>query len=126
MIDSETVQRFSTLLVKLEKMVTKMVLESYGVSKGVSESNMESTNYLLRFLKYRVPEKDETDVGLHCHTDLTFFSIIHQHLISGLQVLSPNDQWIDIHPSPHCSFMFMAGDALMVINSTILFSTFKT
>ncbi|KAA0058792.1 putative 2-oxoglutarate-dependent dioxygenase AOP1 isoform X1 [Cucumis melo var. makuwa] len=109
-----TVERFSTLVAKLEKMVTKMVLESYGVSKVVNEPIMESTNYLLRLFKYRVAEKDETDVGLHSHTDLTFFSIIHQHLISGLQIQSLNDdQWLDVHPSSHCSFIVMAGDALM-------------
>lgn len=102
-------------MAKLEKMVTKMVLESYGVSKVVNEPIMESTNYLLRLFKYRVAEKDETDVGLHSHTDLTFFSIIHQHLISGLQIQSLNDdQWLDVHPSSHCSFIVMAGDALMV------------
>ncbi|XP_038898684.1 probable 2-oxoglutarate-dependent dioxygenase AOP1 [Benincasa hispida] len=108
-----TVERFSTLVAELEKMVTKMVLESYGLSKLVNEPNMESANYLLRCFKYRAPEKDETDVGLHSHTDLTFFSIIHQHLISGLQVQSLDDQWIDIQPSGHCYFIVMAGDALM-------------
>lgn len=109
----ETVERFSMLVAKLEKMVTRMVLESYGVPKFVSESNMESTNYLLRFFKYRVPQKDETDVGLHSHTDLTFFSLIHQHLISGLQIQLLDDKWIDVQPSGHCSFIVMAGDALM-------------
>uniref|UniRef100_A0A0A0K8Y2 Fe2OG dioxygenase domain-containing protein n=1 Tax=Cucumis sativus TaxID=3659 RepID=A0A0A0K8Y2_CUCSA len=109
------VERFSTLVAKLEHMVTKMVLESYGVSnKVVSEPIMESTNYLLRLFKYRVAEKDENDVGLHSHTDLTFLSIIHQHLISGLQIQLLDDQWLEVHPSSHCSFTVMAGDALMV------------
>lgn len=125
MIGSETVERFSMLVAKLEKMVTRMVLESYGVPKFVSESNMESTNYLLRFFKYRVPQKDETDVGLHSHTDLTFFSLIHQHLISGLQIQLLDDQWIDVQPSGHCSFIVMAGDALMVTTPTLLLFFFR-
>ncbi|KAG6575570.1 putative 2-oxoglutarate-dependent dioxygenase AOP1.2, partial [Cucurbita argyrosperma subsp. sororia] len=110
---SETIQRFSTLVAKLDKIVTRMVLESYGVSKQLIDTNVDSTANLLRFFKYRVPEQHETDVGLHAHTDLTFFSIIHQHLIGGLQIQSLDDQWIDLEPSSHCSFIVMAGDALM-------------
>ncbi|XP_022953943.1 probable 2-oxoglutarate-dependent dioxygenase AOP1 [Cucurbita moschata] len=110
---SETIQRFSTLVAKLDKIVTRMVLESYGVSKQLIDTNIDSTANLLRFFKYRVPEQHETDVGLHAHTDLTFFSIIHQHLIGGLQIQSLDDQWIDLEPSSHCSFIVMAGDALM-------------
>lgn len=104
-----------------------MVFESYGVSKQLCDSNIESTTYLLRCFKYRVPEQDETDLGLHSHTDLTFLSIIHQHLIGGLQVQLLDEQWIDIDPAGHSSFIVMAGDALMVrpIFSVIILNIYR-
>lgn len=96
----------------MDEMVTKMVFENYGVER-LYESHMASTTYLLRCFYYREPQLDETDMGLHPHTDKTFISILHQDEINGLQIKSKEGQWIDVEPSPS-SFLVMAGDAFMV------------
>lgn len=103
----------SELVVELDKMVTRMLFESYGV-ESYYDSYIGSVNYLLRYFKYRAPEPNETTMGLTPHTDKTMTSIIHQiNHINGLQVQAKDGQWSDVEPSPS-SFIVMAGDALMV------------
>lgn len=91
----------------------RMVSESYGIEKEY-EQLVESTSYLLRLIKYRGRENEETNLGIVPHTDKSFMSILHQHQAKGLEIkLAPNDEWILIDPSPS-TFIVMAGDACVV------------
>ncbi|XP_017978540.1 PREDICTED: 2-oxoglutarate-dependent dioxygenase AOP3 [Theobroma cacao] len=107
----ESAQSFSELVAELDRTVMRMLFESYGVG-NYYDYYIKSTNYLLRFYKYRKPEMNESDTGLPPHTDRTLLSIIHQGRISGLQVKLKDGQWVGVQPSP-TSFAVMAGDALM-------------
>ncbi|KAI8024660.1 putative 2-oxoglutarate-dependent dioxygenase AOP1.2 [Camellia lanceoleosa] len=103
---------YSVLVSELEKMVKRMVFESYGVEKYY-DSFMESTNYLLRIMKYRGPKmEEETNVGLTDHTDKTFMTILHQNQVNGLELKTKDGHWISFDPSPS-SFVVLAGDALL-------------
>lgn len=97
----------------MSEIVTRMVFDSYGVERLSCESHMESTTYLLRCFKYRTRQEDENDLGLQAHNDRTFTSILHQDQVRGLQIKAKDGQWIDVEPSG-CSFLVLAGDALMV------------
>ncbi|GMN37299.1 hypothetical protein TIFTF001_006715 [Ficus carica] len=108
----ETTQTISKLLVELYEMATRMVFDSYGVER-LHVSNLTLTSYLLRFFKYRTRQTNETDVGLQCHVDRTFMSIVHQHQIEGLQVKSKDGQGIDVKPST-TTFLVIAGDIVGV------------
>ncbi|KAJ7962922.1 2-oxoglutarate-dependent dioxygenase [Quillaja saponaria] len=109
----ETVTSYSKLVAELDQIVKRMVFDSYGVEKKHCDSLIESTNYLLRGFKYRVPEMEENNLGIHSHRDTTFMSILHQNHISGLQIQSQDGEWIDTEPSPS-SYIVMAGEASMV------------
>ncbi|KAJ6715097.1 2-OXOGLUTARATE-DEPENDENT DIOXYGENASE AOP3-LIKE [Salix viminalis] len=93
-------------------MVVRMVFESYGVYDQHHDSHKESTTYLLRMMKYRVPEKTEANVGCDAHTDKSFITVLHQNEVSGLEVKSKDGQWMSFTPSPS-SFIVIAGDALL-------------
>jgi len=90
-----------------------MVFDGYGVEQKHCDSLLESTKYMLRSFKYRVPQKDENNLGLHAHTDTSFFTILHQNNVNGLQVKLKNGEWIDVDPSPFM-FLILAGDAFKV------------
>ncbi|XP_028795899.1 probable 2-oxoglutarate-dependent dioxygenase AOP1 [Neltuma alba] len=68
---------------------------------------------MLRGFKYLVPQNNENNLGLHAHTDVTYFTILHQNNVKGLQVKLKSGEWIDVDPSP-CKFLFLAGDALKI------------
>ncbi|XP_059458375.1 probable 2-oxoglutarate-dependent dioxygenase AOP1 [Corylus avellana] len=108
---SETILSYSKLVKELDEMVQRMVFESYGLEK-YCEAHKESLYYLLRLMKYRVPETNESNIGFRAHTDKSFTAIIHQIYIDGLEIATKDDDWIPCDLLPY-SFVFFAGDALM-------------
>jgi len=104
---------YAKLLVELDHVTKRMVFDGYGVVQSHCDSLLESTKYMLRSFKYRLPRKDENNLGLHAHTDTSFFTILHQNNVNGLQVKLKNEEWIDIDPSPFM-FLILAGDAFKV------------
>ncbi|CAI9286395.1 unnamed protein product [Lactuca saligna] len=105
----ETSMLFSRAVKELENMVIKMMFESYGVGKYI-DLHMDSTTYLLRYLKYRAPEMNETTMAFPSHTDKSFLTILHQNQVSGLEIRTRNEEWISVEYPPS-SFVVMAGDA---------------
>jgi isopenicillin N synthase-like dioxygenase len=106
----QTVQVFSEQLSELDQIVRRMILESLGVEKYMEE-HMESTNYLLRVMKYKGPQTTETKLGLNSHTDKNIVTILYQNQVEGLEVQTKDGQWISVKPSPD-SFTVMIGDSL--------------
>ncbi|KAJ9557994.1 hypothetical protein OSB04_012608 [Centaurea solstitialis] len=102
-------QLYAKLVSEIEETVRKMVFESYGVNK-YHESYNESVTYLLRVMKYRPPNMNETKMGSISHTDKTFISILTQNQVKGLEVKTKDNKWIPVNYPP-CSFLVMAGDA---------------
>ena len=113
-IYSESVNEYAKLLGELDHMAKRMVFESYGVDMEGRECMIESSDYLLRCMKYRTAETDENDLGLQSHTDLTIVSIVHQlNNLNGLEIKLKDGEWIGVDASSSL-FVVMAGDALNV------------
>lgn len=105
---------YAKLLGELDRMTKRMVFESYGVDMERCDCFIESSNYLLRCLKYRAPQMDEENVGLQSHTDLTLISVVHQlNNLNGLEIKLKDGEWTGVDASPSM-FVVMAGDALNV------------
>ncbi|XP_065869173.1 2-oxoglutarate-dependent dioxygenase AOP3-like [Euphorbia lathyris] len=107
----DCVHAYGKIVVELDKMVTRMLFESYGVEK-LHKSYVESTCYVLRLLKNRVAEEGEINIGIGTHTDTSFTTILHQNEVDGLEVETKQGNNIKVQFSP-TSFVVMAGDALM-------------
>ncbi|EEF44854.1 probable 2-oxoglutarate-dependent dioxygenase AOP1 [Ricinus communis] len=108
---SECIHAYGKLVVELDKIVTRMIFESYGLGK-YHDSYVESTCYVIRLLKTRAPKEDETVLGLGAHTDTSFTTILHQNQVNGLEIDTKDGKKINVDFSP-TSFVVMAGDALM-------------
>ncbi|XP_061365092.1 probable 2-oxoglutarate-dependent dioxygenase AOP1 [Gastrolobium bilobum] len=109
----ETLNLYAKLLIELDHITKRMVFDGYGVDQRHCDSLLKSTNYMLRSFKYKLPQKDDNNLGLHAHTDTSFFTILHQNNVIGLQVKLKNGEWIDADPSPFM-FLILAGDAFKV------------
>lgn len=90
-----------------------MILESLGVEKYLEE-HLNSSNYLLRVMKYKGPETSDTKLGLSSHTDRNIVTILYQNEVEGLEVMTKDGKWISYKPSLN-SFVVMIGDSLHVI-----------
>ncbi|CAK9146214.1 unnamed protein product [Ilex paraguariensis] len=88
-----------------------MVFESYGVERNY-DSHLRSTTYLLRPVRYRAPEKNESNAGGSIHTDKSFVTILRQNQVQGLQIPARNGDWISVDFPPE-AFVIIAGDAYM-------------
>ncbi|KAI9107488.1 hypothetical protein K1719_021525 [Acacia pycnantha] len=109
----ETINLYAKLLVEIDQISRRLLFDAYGLDKRHCDSLIESTNYMLRSFKYLVPENSEDDLGLYAHTDASYFTILQQNNVAGLQVKLKSGEWIDVDPSP-CLFLVGAGDALKV------------
>lgn len=110
-MNSESVNEYAKILQELDQTVKKMVFESYGVDKVKCESFLESTNYAFRSYKYKIPGKDESNIGVNTHTDSTFITILHQQ-VDGLEIKLKDGKWFEVDASP--LFCVIAGDAFIV------------
>ncbi|MED6183106.1 hypothetical protein PIB30_034946 [Stylosanthes scabra] len=93
-----------------------MVCDGYGLEQRHYHDLIESTTYILRSFKYALPpNKDESNntVGLRAHKDTSFFTILHQNNVTGLQVKLKNGEWFDVDPSPFM-FLVLAGESFQV------------
>ncbi|KAL8500265.1 hypothetical protein ACS0TY_020029 [Phlomoides rotata] len=107
----ESIECYARLVSGLEQLVDEMVFESYGTEKHY-ESHVGSTTYLLRTIKYLVPDinKENYNMGTNVHTDKSFLSILHQNQVNGLEIELRNGEWFAVDVPPG-SFIIMAGDA---------------
>ncbi|XP_030526441.1 probable 2-oxoglutarate-dependent dioxygenase AOP1 [Rhodamnia argentea] len=107
---SKNIQSFSEKLSELDKMIRRMILEGLGVEKYLDE-HMNSTNYLLRVMRYAGPQTTDTKLGLNSHTDKNIVTILCQNEVEGLEVQTKDGEWFSAQPSPN-SFIVMIGDSL--------------
>ncbi|XP_038694945.1 probable 2-oxoglutarate-dependent dioxygenase AOP1 [Tripterygium wilfordii] len=107
---SKTIQSYSEHVSELDQMIRKMIVESLGLEKYMDE-HMNSTNYLLRVMKYKGPQCSDAKLGLNSHTDKNVVTILFQNQVEGLEVQTKDGEWIDYKPSPD-SFIVMIGDSL--------------
>ncbi|XP_028766296.1 probable 2-oxoglutarate-dependent dioxygenase AOP1 [Neltuma alba] len=120
---SKTIQAFSDELSELDQIVRKMVLESLGVEKYLDE-HMNSTNYLLRVMKYSAPQTEDTKLGIASHTDKNIVTILYQNEVVGLEVETKDGKWITYQPSSPHSFVVMIGDSFRAWTNGRLYSAF--
>ncbi|KAF6166971.1 hypothetical protein GIB67_030664 [Kingdonia uniflora] len=114
------IHSYSKQLSELDKTVRRMVLESLGLEKYLDE-HINSTNYLLRVMKYKGPQTNETKLGLNSHTDKNIVTILGQNGVDGLEVQTKDGNWIDVKLSQN-SFVVMIGDSLLAWTNGRLFS----
>lgn len=103
----------------------RMVFASYGAEK-YCDPLIKSSFYLMRFLKYRTPQVDEINVGLHPHVDKDFLGILDTNQVTGLEIELKNGDWITYEPLPFSStFLVIAGEPFQV-NKQTSYTLFKT
>ncbi|KAJ4835317.1 hypothetical protein Tsubulata_842120 [Turnera subulata] len=106
---SKTIQAFSVSVSELEQLVKTMIVQSLGLEKYKDEI-MNSTNYLLKVVKYDVPKTGEKNIGMVSHEDRNLMTILHQNN-DGLEIQTKTGEWIRVKTSPD-SFFVLTGESL--------------
>ncbi|OUZ99650.1 Oxoglutarate/iron-dependent dioxygenase [Macleaya cordata] len=106
----KTVNCMSKMMLELERIIRKMVFESYGV-ESYYDSMIENSESIVRVMKYKpAPCGDDSAVGLLAHTDKNMITVLYQDL-QGLEVLTKEGQWLQLAPRQG-TFSILAGDTL--------------
>ncbi|XP_030475264.1 2-oxoglutarate-dependent dioxygenase AOP2-like [Syzygium oleosum] len=105
----KAVHDYSKFIAEMEKVVFRMVCESYAVEKCY-DPYINSSAYILRLLKSKILEGVEVSVNPTGHTDKSFLSYLHQGNIRGLDVRTKDGEWFTFEPSAS-TFIVMAGEA---------------
>ncbi|RZS27451.1 hypothetical protein BHM03_00060917, partial [Ensete ventricosum] len=108
----DIVHSFGRQLSELEKMVRRMLLESLGVVKHFDRQNSELA-YGLRMAKYGPLTAQEATVSLPPHVDVTTVTLVVQHKVGGLEVVTADGEWLAVPPSP-ISYTVLIGQAMQV------------
>jgi isopenicillin N synthase-like dioxygenase len=101
--------------------VEKMLFENYQIPQEQYESMVSSNTYILRFMKYGTLEDSDTmNMLIPSHTDKNMTTILVQHDVGGLEVMTKDGDWISVEPAPS-QLLFVAGDGLLVPNLANIF-----
>ncbi|KAJ0744232.1 putative oxoglutarate/iron-dependent dioxygenase, non-heme dioxygenase domain-containing protein [Helianthus annuus] len=109
---SNTIKVYAEKLKELDEVVRTMVLESLNLEKYMDE-HMELTSNLVRVMKYRTPEKDESNMGLLSHADKNILTILQSNEVEGLEVQNKEGEWFKVKFSAN-SCVVMVGEAFKV------------
>ncbi|XVE88980.1 hypothetical protein DITRI_Ditri19aG0113300 [Diplodiscus trichospermus] len=110
---SKALLSFSELTSRLEKTITRMILDSFDLEKYMDEL-MDATSYMLRVMKYKGPETGEPTLAARAHSDQNMMTLLYQiNEVNGLEIETKDGEWIKVKPSPD-TFIFMVGESLSV------------
>ncbi|KAL8189302.1 hypothetical protein R6Q57_028868 [Mikania cordata] len=109
---SNDIQIYAKKLWELNVMTMKMVFDFLNLKEYLNE-HIEQTNHVLKLMKYRVPQPNEANLGMHAHADSGVMTILHQNEGEGLEILTKHNQWLKVKHSPNL-FIVMAGETLNV------------
>jgi isopenicillin N synthase-like dioxygenase len=108
------VNEYAKVMGEIDRKAKRMVFESYGLENQLCDSFIGTSNYLLRFLKYRAAKMDETNLGLYPHSDITTITVVHQlSNLNGLEIKMNDGTWTAIATSPSM-FVVLPGDTFHV------------
>ncbi|KAG6425975.1 hypothetical protein SASPL_110186 [Salvia splendens] len=107
----ETLQSYCNLLSELYWTVMKMVTSSYGLERHYSTLETASF-YMTRLMRYHAPGEGKSNIGILPHRDKSFLSVIGTNEVRGLEIETPDGDWIHFEPAP-TKFIVVVGEALM-------------
>lgn len=111
---------YSKELLKLGERLCELLSEALGLnSHHLKDMDCAKSQYMAGQYYPPCPQPDLT-IGINKHTDHSFFTILLQDNIGGLQVLYDHIYWIDVTPVPG-ALVVNIGDLLQV-NKKIFFS----
>ena len=118
------VEAYHDAMVGLGMRLVTLIEEGLGCAKGELSASFRPPTTWLRLLHYPVRPADAPDdlYGSAPHSDFGFITLLAQDNVGGLQVMSPEGEWLDVPPMSG-AFVMNVGDMLHQWSNGILRST---
>ncbi|KAJ3677504.1 hypothetical protein LUZ60_003228 [Juncus effusus] len=112
---SNTVSSYAQRLATLDQIVERMIFQTLSIDKHY-DCHLDSLVYGFHLSVYGDLQDKEAKVSLPSNLDPNFITVIYQHGIPGLEVLSKDGDWIRVFPS-YDSFTIMIGESMTVLSN---------
>lgn len=119
----ERVTKYANEMTKLCDRLTLIILKALGIPKRQYQNLFQRPTIWLRLLHYppqTLPDKDL--YGSAPHRDFGAITVLAQDHVGGLQVQSPQGDWLDVPELPN-SFVVNVGNMLHRLTNGLLIST---
>ena len=119
----ERVTKYADKMTKLCDRLTLIIMNSLGVKELDYQNLFERPTIWLRLLYYPPQILPDNDLyGSAPHRDFGALTVLAQDQVGGLQVQSPDGDWLDVPELPN-SFVVNVGNMLHRITNGLLIST---
>lgn len=103
----------SSKMLELNFRILEMIFESFGMEEKHYDALVKDSTSIFRVMKYRVPMKEDQNLGLVAHTDKNALTVLCQNDVQGLEVMTKDGNWEEV-VVPKDAFTVIVGDALKV------------
>tara|TARA_B100001059_G_C17818069_1_gene576511 strand:- start:282 stop:1262 length:981 start_codon:yes stop_codon:yes gene_type:complete len=119
----ERVTKYADEMTKLCDRLTLIIMKSLGVEEIAYDNLFDRPTIWLRLLYYPPQILPDNDLyGSAPHRDFGALTVLAQDQVGGLQVQSPNGEWLDVPELPN-SFVVNVGNMLHRLSNGLLIST---
>ncbi|KAF1964783.1 Clavaminate synthase-like protein [Bimuria novae-zelandiae CBS 107.79] len=107
--------------------LARKLIRTFALALDLPETYFDAmTSFpMIHFRMLHYPPQEAVDarnIGIGAHTDYTFFTLVQQEHISGLQVLNANGIWVDAKPIPG-TYVVNVGDFFARVTNNRFTST---
>lgn len=115
--NSEILNSMSSKMQELNFRVLEMILESFGMEDQKQyDALVRESSSIFRVMKYKVPLREDQNLGLVAHTDKNALTVLCQNDVQGLEIINKQGHWEQV-VVPKDAFLVIVGDALKVSKS---------
>ncbi|XVE63551.1 hypothetical protein DITRI_Ditri07aG0029300 [Diplodiscus trichospermus] len=107
----EILHSMSSKMLELNFTILKMIFESFGMEEKHYDALVRDSTSILRVMKYRIPPREEENLGLVAHTDKNALTVLCQNEVQGLEIMTKDGHWVEV-VVPRDAFIVIVGDAL--------------
>jgi isopenicillin N synthase-like dioxygenase len=119
----ERVTKYADIMTKLCDQLTLIIMQALGVKEIDYQNLFERPTIWLRLLYYPPQILPDNDLyGSAPHRDFGALTVLAQDQVGGLQVQSPDGEWLDVPELPN-SFVVNVGNMLHRLTNGLLIST---
>ena len=127
-LDESTLPGFRSLVERFQRemgAIADRLMAAMCVGLGLAPDHLdrlfgERRMSLVKLIHY--PATPSGEAGVNAHNDAGFLTLLWQHGVAGLQALNPDDEWIDVPPSPD-AIVVNLGEILQAMTGNYFVAT---
>ena len=100
-------------MLELNFTILEMIFESFGMEEKHYDALVRDSTSIFRVMKYKVPPREDQNLGLVAHTDKDAITVLCQNDVQGLEVITKEGHWEEV-VVPKDALVVIVGDALKV------------